>query len=48
MARVKLLVKTRGARSGDVIDVDPDVAKSLIANHLAVAVKAEPKKSVKD
>jgi hypothetical protein len=48
VTKVRLIVNTKGARSGDVIDVAPDVAKALIANRNAVAVKPAPKKSDED
>lgn len=48
MAKVALRVPTLGKKRGDVIEVDAETAKALVANGSARAVKAEPKKSDKD
>lgn len=45
--KVELLVKTSGLKRGDVVEVSPDKADSLVANRHAV-LYAEPKKSAKD
>lgn len=41
--KVQLLANTVGAKRGDVIEVEAEDAKALIANHNAVNVKPGPK-----
>lgn len=48
MPKVTLRVPTKGAKTGDQIEVDAKTADSLVANGSARRVKAEPKKSDKD
>lgn len=43
--KVRLLVSTRGAGVGDTIEVDPAIAKQLIADRQATTDSSKPKKS---
>lgn len=44
-AKVRLLVATRGAGVGDMIEVEPSIAKQLVEDRQATLDASKPKKS---